>query len=89
MEQRLKERPSRACPAWGSIPYIVNKCRHYCGCQEVHADSSLIQLSPEGVLPEPDIYRSGCSQPSTELITVSLMEELEKGPQELKGFATP
>jgi hypothetical protein len=44
VEQGLKERPSRDCPTWGSIPYTV---RHYCGCQEVLADRSLIRLSPE------------------------------------------
>jgi hypothetical protein len=26
----------------GSIPYTVTKPRHYCGCQEVHTDRSLI-----------------------------------------------
>ena len=26
----------------GSIPYTVTKPRHYCECQEVHADRSLI-----------------------------------------------
>jgi hypothetical protein len=40
--QRLKERPSRDCPTWGSIPYTVTTPRHYCGCQQVHADRSLI-----------------------------------------------
>ena len=39
-------------------------------------------------MPEPDKYRGGCSQPTIELITGSLMEELEKRPKELKGFAT-
>jgi hypothetical protein len=29
MEQRLKERPSRDCPTWGSIPYTVTKHRDY------------------------------------------------------------
>jgi hypothetical protein len=29
-------------PHLGSIPYTVTKPRHYCGCQEVHADRSLI-----------------------------------------------
>ncbi|KRY62277.1 hypothetical protein T4D_6339, partial [Trichinella pseudospiralis] len=43
----LKERPSRDCPTWGFIPYTVTKPRHYCGCQEVHAERSLIWLSPE------------------------------------------
>jgi hypothetical protein len=47
MEQRLKERPSKDCPMWGFIPYTVFKPRHYCGCQELYADRSLIQLSPD------------------------------------------
>jgi hypothetical protein len=42
VEQRLKERPSRDCPTWGSIPYTVTKPRQYCGCQEVLAEKSLI-----------------------------------------------
>ena len=36
-----------------------------------------------------DKYRGGHSQPAIELSTVSPMGELEKGPKELKGFATP
>jgi hypothetical protein len=47
MEQRLKERPSRDCPTWGSIPYTVAKPGYYCGCGEVLADRCLIWLSPE------------------------------------------
>jgi hypothetical protein len=31
VEQRLKERPSRDCLTWGSIPYTVTKLRHYFG----------------------------------------------------------
>jgi hypothetical protein len=42
VEQRLKERQSRDCPTWESIPYTVTKPRHYCGCQQVLADRSLI-----------------------------------------------
>jgi hypothetical protein len=45
--ERLKERPSRDCPTWRSIPYTAIKSRHYCGCQQVLADSSLIYLSPK------------------------------------------
>jgi hypothetical protein len=30
VEQRLKERPSRNCPTWESIPYANTKPRHYC-----------------------------------------------------------
>jgi hypothetical protein len=47
VEERLKERPSRDCFTWGSIPYAVIKPRHYCGCQQVLADRNLIWLSPE------------------------------------------
>jgi hypothetical protein len=47
VEQRLKERPSRDCPTWGSIPHADTKLRHYCRFQEMLADRSLIQLSPE------------------------------------------
>jgi hypothetical protein len=39
VEQRLKERASRD---FTTIPYIVTKPRHYCGCHEVLADRSLI-----------------------------------------------
>jgi hypothetical protein len=35
----------------------------------------------------PDKYRSGCAQPSVGKSTVSSKKELEKVPQELKGFA--
>jgi hypothetical protein len=42
VEQRLKEKSSRDCPTWGPIPYTVTKSRHYCGCQQVFADRSLI-----------------------------------------------
>ena len=45
--QSVKERPSRDCPTRGSIPYTVNQPRQYCGYQEVLADRSLMQLSPE------------------------------------------
>jgi hypothetical protein len=47
MEQRSKERPSRDYPTWESIPYSVTKPRHYCRCQEVVAERSLIKLSLE------------------------------------------
>ena len=42
VEQRLKEKPSRDCLTWRSIPYTVTKLGHYCGCQEVLADRSLM-----------------------------------------------
>jgi hypothetical protein len=48
VEQRLKKRPSKDCLIWGSI-YTVTKSKHYCGCQQVLADRSLIKLSPEGL----------------------------------------
>jgi hypothetical protein len=34
-------------PTWGSIPYRDTKPRHYYGSQDMYADRSLIQLSPE------------------------------------------
>jgi hypothetical protein len=36
------ERPPVTCPTWGPIPYTVTKLRHYCGCQQVLADRSLL-----------------------------------------------
>ena len=47
MEQRLKERPSRDCLTWGSIPRADTKSRNYCECQEVLGDRSLVELFPE------------------------------------------
>jgi hypothetical protein len=41
VEQKLKERLSRDCPTWGSMPYTVTKPRNYCGCQQLLADRSL------------------------------------------------
>jgi hypothetical protein len=41
------------------------------------------------LLPVPDKYRSGCSQPFIGQSTGSPMKELEKVPKELKGFAAP
>ena len=40
-------------------------------------------------LPEPDKYRGRCSQQTIGLSTGSPLEELEKVPKELKGFAAP
>ena len=63
VEQRLKETPPRDSPIWGSIPYTVTKPRHYCGCQEVHADRSLIFLSPERLCPSlTNTEENACSQ---------------------------
>ena len=42
---------------------------------------------PREALPEPDKYRGGCSQSTTGLSMESSMEELEKGLEELRGFA--
>jgi hypothetical protein len=47
VEQKLKKRPFRDYPSWGSIPYTATKPRLYCGYQEGFADGSLIWLSPE------------------------------------------
>jgi hypothetical protein len=31
---KVEERPSRNCPTWESIPYIVTKHRHYVGAEK-------------------------------------------------------
>jgi len=62
VEQRLKERPSR--DTWGFVPYTVTKPRHYCICQEVLADRSLIWMSSESFcqnLTNSEV--DACSQP--------------------------
>jgi hypothetical protein len=33
---------SRVCPTWRFIPYTTTKPRHFCGCQQVLDDRSLI-----------------------------------------------
>jgi hypothetical protein len=38
---------------------------------------------------DPDKYRGKCLQPTIELISGSLMEELEKGLKELSEFLAP
>jgi hypothetical protein len=42
-----EEKAIQRLPIWGSIPYTVTKPSHYCGCQEVLSERSLIELSPE------------------------------------------
>jgi hypothetical protein len=42
VEQSLKERPSRDCPTWGSVPYTDSKHRLYCRCHKVLPDRTLI-----------------------------------------------
>jgi hypothetical protein len=62
--ERLKERPHRDCPTWGSTPYTVTKPGHYCGCWEVLADRSLIRLSPERLCHSlTNTEADACSQP--------------------------
>jgi hypothetical protein len=75
VEQRLQERPSRDSPICGFIPYTVTKPTHYCGCQQVLVDRSLIELSPER--PYQCLTKIGaCPQPTIGLITRSPMVEL-------------
>ena len=89
VEQRLKERPSRDCPTWGSIPYTATKPRHYCGCWEVLADMSLIWLSPERLCQSLTNTEAEAHRQPLSLAWRSPMEELEKGQKELRGFAAP
>ena len=75
VEQRLKERPYRYYSTWGSTPYshqmqtLLGMPRSACW-QEPNIAVSWKSL------PEPDIYKGGCSQSTIELITGSPMEEL-------------
>jgi hypothetical protein len=80
VEQRLRERPSRDCPTWGSIPYTVTKHES----REVLAERSLKRLSPERLCQS----LTYTEEPTTGLIAESPMEELEKGLKELRGFST-
>ena len=45
-KSRAETKGKVICPNWGSILHADTKPRHYFGCQEVLADGSLIQLSP-------------------------------------------
>ena len=82
----LKKRPPRDCPTWGFIPYTATNPRHYCGCQEVYAERSLIWLSSHRPFQSLTNIEENVS---IGLSMGSLIEELEKGLKELKGFATP
>jgi hypothetical protein len=86
LEQRLKERPSRDCHTWVSIPHVDTKPRHYCECQEVlcwHEPDTAVSWE---AVPDPDQYRCGCWQLTIGLSTGTSMEELEEGLKELKGL---
>jgi hypothetical protein len=73
VEQTLKERPSRDCTTWRSIPYTATKHRLYYGCWDTLCDGSLIWLSPERLCQSlPD----ACSQP-LDWARGFLMEELD------------
>jgi hypothetical protein len=39
---KTEEKAIRDCLTWGFIPYTVTKPKHYCGCQELFDDRSLI-----------------------------------------------
>jgi hypothetical protein len=77
--QRLKERLSRDCPTWGSIPYAATKPRHYCKCHEVLAlwSPHKTQLFREP-LPEPDQNRCRCLHQIFGMSTGSPREELRE-----------
>jgi hypothetical protein len=96
MEQRLKERPFRDCPIWGSIPYTVTKHRPYCGCsRSAFWQGPNIAISCEAV-PDPDKYRGRFSHPTIGLSMGSPVgspmgsprEELVKGLKEMKELVT-
>ena len=67
-------------------PIYSYQTRHYCGCQQVFADGSLIYQSPERLcqcLTNTEV--DACSHPLDS--TGSPMKELEKVHKELKEFA--
>ena len=85
VEQRLKERTSRDCPTWGSIPYTATNPGCYCGCREVRADGSLIWLSPERLCQSlTNTEADARNQSAIKLSMGSPMKELEKGLKVLK-----
>jgi hypothetical protein len=89
VEQRLKEKPSRDCPTWGSIPHTTTKPRCYFGCQELLADGRLIWLSSERLCQSlTNTEDEACSQ-QLDLVWGPPIQKLEKGLKELRGFATP
>jgi hypothetical protein len=53
----------------------------------MHADRSLICLSPERLCQSLTNKTGRCSHPTITLSIGSLIEELEKGLKELRGFA--
>ena len=79
VKQKLKERPSRDCSLWESIPYTDTKPRHFVDAKKCLLTEALYSFLLRG---------------SASLTTIGqsmgyLMEDLEKGLKELKGFATP
>jgi hypothetical protein len=88
VEQRLKKRPSRDCPTWGSIPYIAIKPGRYYGCLEVLTDRHLIWLSPERLCQSlKNTEEEAHSQP-LDSTPGSLMEEMEKRLKDLRGVCS-
>jgi len=75
VEQRLKERPSRDCPTWGSIPYSATKPRHLLIPRSAWWQGSGVDVFWEA-LSEPYQYRYGCLQPTIAPSMGTPMEEL-------------
>jgi len=69
VEQRLKERPSRDCPTWGSSPYTYS---HQTQSLLLMPRSACWQEADMAVsweaVPEPDKYRCCCTQTTIGLI---------------------
>ena len=82
-KKKYRERQFRDCPTWVSSYQTQTLFLMPTSTFWQEPDTS---VSWE-VLPVPDKYRSGYSQPSIGLITGSQMEE--KGLKELKGVAAP
>ena len=75
---------------FGYLSQIQTSNPLYCGCQQVLADRSLIELSSERLCKSlTNSEADACSQPTIGLNMGTPMEELAKGLKGQKGFATP
>ena len=88
VEQRLNERSLRDCPI--CLPFSIVSLHPGA---IVDANKGLLTRAWYSYLLRDSVsawkYWGGCSQPTIGLITGTTMEEIEKGPKVLEGFAAP
>ena len=88
MELRRKEGPCRDCPTGDPNHNQPPNADTIAYARKILLRDPGIAVSCEA-MPVPGKYRSGCSQSSIGWNTGPPMEEIEKVPKELKGFAVP